>query len=151
MLESFAQVQFDMGHALPRNGLYPDLGVGKLFFAKAIHHSANEGENDYFDYTRDQITIASNGAGGRVGFEFNASRAGPLMRVVIRPKSLDPNAILQMSDLRRRFAPERCGSGNVVSRTLPPTAFWLDCSGCLLFLLQRDFGRFASRDTFPLH
>ncbi len=27
------------------------------------------------------VTIACNGAGGRVGFEINASRAGPLMRV----------------------------------------------------------------------
>jgi hypothetical protein len=31
-----------------------------------------------------QITIACNGAGGRVGFEINAFRAGPLMRSVIR-------------------------------------------------------------------
>jgi hypothetical protein len=29
------------------------------------------------------ITIACNGAGGRVGFEINASRAGPLMRAVM--------------------------------------------------------------------
>jgi hypothetical protein len=29
-----------------------------------------------------RITIACNGAGGRVGFEINAYRAGPLMRVV---------------------------------------------------------------------
>ncbi len=28
------------------------------------------------------VTIACNGAGGRVGFEINASRAGPLMRDV---------------------------------------------------------------------
>lgn len=32
-------------------------------------------------------TIAFNGAGGRVGFEINASRAGPLMRVVRRSNS----------------------------------------------------------------
>lgn len=31
-----------------------------------------------------EITIASNGAGGRVGLEIETSRAGPLMRVVIR-------------------------------------------------------------------
>ena len=30
-----------------------------------------------------QITIACNGAGGRVGFEINAFRAGPLMRNVM--------------------------------------------------------------------
>jgi len=29
------------------------------------------------------VPIACNGAGGRVGFEINASRAGPLMRVVM--------------------------------------------------------------------
>jgi hypothetical protein len=29
------------------------------------------------------VTIACNGAGGRVGFDINASRAGPLMRTVI--------------------------------------------------------------------
>jgi len=37
-----------------------------------------------------QITIACNGAGGRIGFEINAYRAGPLMRVVMRtPSGLD--------------------------------------------------------------
>ena len=30
-----------------------------------------------------RVTIACNGAGGRVGFEINASRAGPLMRTVL--------------------------------------------------------------------
>jgi hypothetical protein len=35
-----------------------------------------------------QITIACNGAGGRVGFEINAFRAGPLMRSVML---LDPS------------------------------------------------------------
>ncbi len=34
------------------------------------------------------ITIACNGAGGRVGFEINASRAGPLMRNVIWQRDL---------------------------------------------------------------
>jgi len=34
------------------------------------------------------ITNACNGAGGRVGFEIKAYRAGPLMRNV-RPKSLE--------------------------------------------------------------
>ena len=33
--------------------------------------------------TKKRRTIACNGAGGRVGFEINASRAGPLMRNVL--------------------------------------------------------------------
>ncbi|MDX1930517.1 MAG: hypothetical protein SFV81_28595, partial [Pirellulaceae bacterium] len=34
------------------------------------------------DFVEWRVTIACNGAGGRVGFEINASRAGPLMRNV---------------------------------------------------------------------
>jgi len=34
------------------------------------------------------VPIACNGAGGRVGFEISASRAGPLMLFVIRLKGM---------------------------------------------------------------
>lgn len=36
-----------------------------------------------------RITIACNGAGGRVGFEINTYRAGPLMRDVTRLKQIE--------------------------------------------------------------
>jgi hypothetical protein len=35
-------------------------------------------------WSRLRVTIACNGAGGRVGFEINTLRVGPLMRVVIQ-------------------------------------------------------------------
>ena len=56
MSETPTEVQLDVGYALPGNGLYPDSRVWKLLYAKAIHHSANEGKNEIFRERRLQIT-----------------------------------------------------------------------------------------------
>ncbi len=77
-----------MGHALPTNGLHPDLSIGELFFANAIYRPANQVKHNS---TPGQITIACNGAGGRVGFEIIACRAGPLMRFVMQRTIIVPN------------------------------------------------------------
>jgi hypothetical protein len=81
------EIQFDVGYALPRHGLHPNSSDRQLLRATAIHQTTNEGKREVYPEYQQQITIACNGAGGRVGFEINASRAGPLMRDVLPQRS----------------------------------------------------------------